>query len=78
MLCSSADDSETKVKVAIKRLIKPLQTAIHAKRTFREIRLLRFLHHDNVNISPPTVLNFINKFILIKVLFNVILINVKI
>ena len=78
MVCSSADDTERKDKVAIKRLINPLQTAIHAKRAFREIRLLRFLNHDNVNISQPTVSKFINKVILIKFIFSLILINVKI
>ncbi|KJE93287.1 mitogen-activated protein kinase 2 [Capsaspora owczarzaki ATCC 30864] len=44
----SADDTVTGQKVAIKKVMKPFQTAIHAKRTFREIRLLRHMHHENI------------------------------
>ena len=48
-LCSSALDKDSKVKVAIKKLARPFQSAIHAKRAYREIRLLKHMHHENVS-----------------------------
>ena len=36
------------MKVAIKKLARPFQTAIHAKRAYREVRLLKHMHHENV------------------------------
>ena len=39
--CSSALNTETNVKVALKKLSRPFQSAIHAKRTYRELRLLK-------------------------------------
>lgn len=36
------------MKVAIKKLARPFQTATHAKRTYREVRLLKHMHHENV------------------------------
>ena len=45
---SSAYDKDRKMKVAIKKLARPFQTAIHAKRAYRELRLLRHMHHENV------------------------------
>ena len=46
--CSSADDSVTGQKVAIKKLAKPFATNIHAKRAYREIKLLKHVNHDNI------------------------------
>ena len=45
---SSAVDSKTENKVAIKKLARPFQSAIHAKRTYREMRLLNHMNHENV------------------------------
>ncbi|OQV25295.1 Mitogen-activated protein kinase 14 [Hypsibius exemplaris] len=45
---ASAKDKESKQNVAIKKLARPFQTTIHAKRTYRELRLLRHMNHDNV------------------------------
>lgn len=45
---SSAVDTENKIKVAIKKLARPFQSAIHAKRAYREIRLLKHMNHENV------------------------------
>lgn len=39
------------MKVAIKKLARPFQSAIHAKRAYREIRLLKHMHHENVSVS---------------------------
>lgn len=36
------------IKVAIKKLARPFQSAVHAKRTYREIRLLKHMNHENV------------------------------
>ena len=34
--------------MAIKKLAKPFATNIHAKRAYREIRLLKHVNHDNI------------------------------
>jgi len=44
----SAIDSVSNMKVAIKKLARPFQTAIHAKRTYRELRMLKHMKHENV------------------------------
>lgn len=46
---SSALDSKTNTKVAIKKLARPFQTHIHAKRTYRELRMLKHMDHENVS-----------------------------
>ncbi|CAD6999329.1 mitogen-activated protein kinase 14B [Ceratitis capitata] len=38
----------TGMKVAIKKLARPFQSAVHAKRTYRELRLLKHMDHENV------------------------------
>ena len=60
-MCSAEDsktvqqDSQTgqqiRVKVAIKKLTRPFQSAIHAKRTYRELRMLKHMQHENVRLS---------------------------
>ncbi|XP_042224493.1 mitogen-activated protein kinase 14-like isoform X2 [Homarus americanus] len=44
----SANDSKTNTKVAIKKLARPFQTHIHAKRTYRELRMLKHMDHENI------------------------------
>ncbi|KAK0140488.1 Mitogen-activated protein kinase 14A [Merluccius polli] len=44
----SALDQQTKEKVAIKKLYRPFQSLTHAKRAYRELRLLRNIENDNV------------------------------
>ncbi|XP_054464510.1 STKc_p38 domain-containing protein [Anoplopoma fimbria] len=44
----SAVEQKTKEKVAIKKLYRPFQSLIHAKRAYRELRLLRHIQHENV------------------------------
>ncbi|XP_054714023.1 LOW QUALITY PROTEIN: mitogen-activated protein kinase 14-like [Uloborus diversus] len=44
----SALDTVRNFKVAIKKLARPFQSAIHAKRTYRELRLLKHMNHENV------------------------------
>ncbi|XP_070491914.1 mitogen-activated protein kinase p38b-like isoform X1 [Chironomus tepperi] len=47
-LVCSAVDTVNNIKVAIKKLNRPFQTATHAKRTFRELRLLKHMNHENI------------------------------
>jgi len=50
----SAMDSQTVLadgsylKVAIKKIARPFQSAVHAKRTYRELRMLKHMNHDNI------------------------------
>jgi len=51
----SAEDSQsppkedgTPKKVAIKKLARPFQSAIHAKRAYRELKMLKHMQHENI------------------------------
>ncbi|XP_033219375.1 mitogen-activated protein kinase p38b-like isoform X2 [Belonocnema kinseyi] len=44
----SAVDVTTGQKVAIKKLARPFQSAVHAKRTYRELRMLKHMNHENI------------------------------
>ncbi|XP_006628561.1 mitogen-activated protein kinase 13 [Lepisosteus oculatus] len=44
----SAINEKTKEKVAIKKLHRPFQSEIFAKRAYRELRLLKHMKHENV------------------------------
>nr|XP_045009076.1 mitogen-activated protein kinase 11 isoform X5 [Jaculus jaculus] len=44
----SAYDARLCQKVAVKKLSRPFQSLIHARRTYRELRLLKHLKHENV------------------------------
>lgn len=46
---SSATNERTKEKVAIKKLHRPFQSEIFAKRAYRELRLLKHMKHENVS-----------------------------
>lgn len=46
---SSALDTTTGEKVAIKKLSRPFQNVTHAKRAFRELVLLKMVNHKNVS-----------------------------
>jgi serine/threonine protein kinase len=45
---SSAFDQITQQPVALKKIMKPFDSSSLAKRTYREIRLLKYLRHENV------------------------------
>ncbi|XP_036800651.1 mitogen-activated protein kinase 12 isoform X2 [Oncorhynchus mykiss] len=47
-VCSSAQDRRTGVRVAIKKLHRPFQSKLFAKRAYRELRLLKHMKHENV------------------------------
>jgi len=44
----SAFDAQINCKVAIKKLARPFQSAVHAKRTYREVRMLKHMNHENI------------------------------
>uniref|UniRef100_A0A6I8S0D8 mitogen-activated protein kinase n=1 Tax=Xenopus tropicalis TaxID=8364 RepID=A0A6I8S0D8_XENTR len=44
----SAYDTKTRQKVAVKKLSRPFQSLVHARRTYRELRLLKHMKHENV------------------------------
>lgn len=52
-VCSAVDTFTSErlkkeIYVAIKKLARPFETSVHAKRAYREIRLLKHVTHDNV------------------------------
>merc|ERR1712223_232691 len=52
-VCSATDSQTVQkdgscLKVAIKKLARPFQSAIHAKRTYRELRMLKHMNHENI------------------------------
>lgn len=49
---SSAKDQLTGQAVAIKKIMKPFSTPVLAKRTYRELKLLKHLKHENVGPQP--------------------------
>lgn len=51
LLGSSALNSETNEHVAIKKIANAFDNKIDAKRTLREIKLLRHMDHENVSNS---------------------------
>jgi len=56
MVCA-AYDTVTKQKIAIKKLSRPFQNVTHAKRAFRELKLMRITNHKNIigllNVFTP-------------------------
>eukprot|EP00636_Phaeomonas_parva_P000988 CAMPEP_0118858968 /NCGR_PEP_ID=MMETSP1163-20130328/5415_1 /TAXON_ID=124430 /ORGANISM="Phaeomonas parva, Strain CCMP2877" /LENGTH=550 /DNA_ID=CAMNT_0006792487 /DNA_START=278 /DNA_END=1930 /DNA_ORIENTATION=- len=62
-LVAAAYDTKTEQEVAIKRIESPLAHLTIAKRTLREVRLLRLLEHENIAgcsdlMQPPKKLDF--------------------
>ena len=45
---SSAKDQLTGLNVAVKKIMKPFSAPVLAKRTYRELKLLKALRHENV------------------------------
>ena len=45
---SSAKDQLTSQAVAVKKIMKPFSTPVLSKRTYRELKLLKHLKHENV------------------------------
>jgi len=51
LACSSARNTLTGMNVAIKKALKPFSTPTHCKRTYRELALLKHMHHENVRLT---------------------------
>ena len=54
MRFSSAKDQLTGQAVAVKKIMKPFSTPVLAKRTYRELKLLKHLKHENACYPSPT------------------------
>lgn len=52
---SSAKDQLTGQAVAVKKIMKPFSTPVLSKRTYRELKLLKHLRHENVRMGYPTL-----------------------
>jgi hypothetical protein len=50
-LVCSAKDQLTSTSVAIKKIMKPFSTPVLSKRTYRELKLLKHIRHENVSIG---------------------------
>lgn len=50
-LSSAAMDTITQQSVAIKKLSRPFQNVTHAKRAYREFKLMKLVNHKNVSIT---------------------------
>lgn len=48
-LCSAAVNADTHEEVAIKKIGNAFDNRVDAKRTLREIKLLRHMDHENVS-----------------------------
>ncbi|KAM4563254.1 mitogen-activated protein kinase 14A isoform 2-T2 [Odontesthes bonariensis] len=77
----SAFDMKLGLKVAVKKLSRPFQSMIHAKRTYRELRLLKHMKHENVIglldvFSPATSLKEFNDVYLVNHLMGADLNNI--
>ena len=54
--CSSAEDVVKRCNVAIKKIHKPFGSLVLCKRTYRELKLLMYLQHDNVRARNGTLM----------------------
>jgi mitogen-activated protein kinase 1/3 len=69
----AAVDSETHEEIAIKKIGKAFDNKVDAKRTLREIKLLRHLEHENVVvikdiIRPPKKEDFVDVYIVFELM----------
>uniref|UniRef100_A0A0C9RV20 Bsk protein n=1 Tax=Fopius arisanus TaxID=64838 RepID=A0A0C9RV20_9HYME len=57
LFISAAYDTVTAQNVAIKKLSRPFQNVTHAKRAYREFKLMKLVNHKNVSLweifMPP-------------------------
>merc|ERR1711899_196101 len=83
----SADDTSVQgadgryMRVAIKKISRPFQSAIHAKRTYRELRMLKHMNHENIIglqdvFTPSTSLETFNDVYLVTHLMGADLNNI--
>ncbi|KNC23132.1 Stress-activated protein kinase JNK [Lucilia cuprina] len=48
---NAAYDTITEQNVAIKKLSRPFQNVTHAKRAYREFKLMKLVNHKNIRTS---------------------------
>ncbi|KAG5830447.1 hypothetical protein ANANG_G00310720 [Anguilla anguilla] len=77
----SAYDVHLRQKVAVKKLSRPFQSLIHSRRSYRELRLLKHMKHENVIglldvFSPATSLEDFNEVYLVTNLMGADLNNI--
>lgn len=48
-ILSSAKDQLSNTAVAVKKIAKPFSTPVLSKRTYRELKLLKHIRHENVS-----------------------------
>ncbi|MBN3301909.1 mitogen-activated protein kinase 11 isoform X2 [Amia ocellicauda] len=77
----SAYDVRLRQKVAVKKLSRPFQSLIHSRRSYRELRLLKHIKHENVIglldvFSPATSLEDFNEVYLVTNLMGADLNNI--
>ncbi|XGW31476.1 hypothetical protein V3C99_009996 [Haemonchus contortus] len=77
----TAEDLRTGERVAVKKFFRPFQSTIHAKRTYRELKLLRTLKHSNVLemidvFTPDTEVASLNNVYFVSVLIGADLQNI--
>ncbi|XP_044533436.1 mitogen-activated protein kinase 11 isoform X3 [Gracilinanus agilis] len=77
----SAYDTHTRQKVAVKKLSRPFQSLVHARRTYRELRLLKHMKHENVIglldvFTPATSIENFNEVYLVTTLMGADLNNI--
>jgi p38 MAP kinase len=53
-LVCSAKDQLTATSVAIKKIMKPFSTPVLSKRTYRELKLLKHIRHENVSVQEAS------------------------
>ncbi len=56
---SAAYDTVTQQNVAIKKLSRPFQNVTHAKRAYREFKLMKLVNHKNVSSNLGSILSLI-------------------
>lgn len=76
MVCS-ATDATTGGRVAIKKIGNAFDNATDARRTMREIQLLRHLRHENVIalldvMQPPSLAEFSDVYLVYEVRLDVL------
>jgi p38 MAP kinase len=68
-VCSSAKDQLTNTSVAVKKIMKPFSTPVLSKRTYRELKLLKHIRHENIIslsdifISPLEDIYFVTEWV---------------
>lgn len=62
-MCSSAKDLLTGQNVAVKKIMKPFSTPVVSKRTYRELKLLKHLKHENVSPLKGMIANALLKYV---------------